>query len=405
MLDLDSELINHTTDDDAMRELMGRGISIDLLNDPDLQDILDFQIKHYRDNSKPATVAVLDEQFEYEWSEPQTALNDLLERLRTRYVKNKGFDKIEQAAREALDNPLELPTKLIRYGQDLRELVDDRGEVYGRGDFHRVLHDYDMQVAAGRGPSFGFDEVDDHFYGMRGLNFTIGPPKSWKSWMEIRAALANILANKSVYLYSLELPAKETTMRLHCMMANIPYWKYLKNAISENDRRYLKEQAEVLDSYNSFFIEKPESGKRDVDNLILRARDAGADVIMIDQLQYVENGRGQNLGGLNDTGEYWKVCERLRDHSDHIPIHVVHQFNREVRDSDSMPDFQFIKGSAGIEETATLALGLWANKDMRASNIVNLGTLVTRNFGKPMWQIGVELNKGCSFTLECEVTE
>ena len=60
-----------------------------------------------------------------------------------------------------------------------------------------------------------------------------------------------------------------------------------------------------------------------------------------------------------------------------------------------MPEAQQGKGSAAIEETATLELGLWANKDMRASNVIQMGTLVSRHYQHAKWEFEVELTNGC----------
>ena len=52
-----------------------------------------------------------------------------------------------------------------------------------------------------------------------------------------------------------------------------------------------------------------------------------------------------------------------------------------------------------IEEVGTTVLGLWANKDMRHSRIVELGVLASRNFDLVSWEISVNLSKGCGFEL------
>jgi len=133
--------------------------------------------------------------------------------------------------------------------------------------------------------------------------------------------------------------------------------------------------------------------------MVERAINSGASSIFIDQLQYVESSGGDSLGALNNTGDYFNVVNELRNYSDTIPILVVHQFNRSVMSSKEMPEMQQGKGSSAIEEVATLALGLWANKEMRANNIVQLGTLASRNYSYKAWDIDVELSRGTSFTM------
>jgi hypothetical protein len=78
---------------------------------------------------------------------------------------------------------------------------------------------------------------------------------------------------------------------------------------------------------------------------------------------------------------------------------VVHQFNRSVMNAKEMPEAQQAKGSAAVEEVATLALGLWANKEMRKNNIVEMGTLASRNYALERWRVGVQLSHGCSLDM------
>jgi hypothetical protein len=78
---------------------------------------------------------------------------------------------------------------------------------------------------------------------------------------------------------------------------------------------------------------------------------------------------------------------------------IVHQFNRTAMFSDKMPEMQQAKGAAACEETASLILGLWANKDMARSGVTEFGSIASRHFMDQSWEISVDLNRGCQF--EC----
>jgi len=200
-------------------------------------------------------------------------------------------------------------------------------------------------------------------------------------------------------LYSLELPANESDMRLRCMAANVPYWKYLKNCLMPEDRKALEDASEIMDDRGQFRIEKPDQGERGVQRMVERAINSGASCVFIDQLQYIENRKGLNLGAQNNTGDYFEVVNDLRNYSDQIPIFVVHQFNRSVMNATEMPEMQQGKGSSAIEEVATLSLGLWANKEMRQNNMIEVGTLASRNYSYQNWQVDVSLSHGCGFNM------
>lgn len=66
---------------------------------------------------------------------------------------------------------------------------------------------------------------------------------------------------------------------------------------------------------------------------------------------------------------------------------------------------QQIKGSAALEETGTLVLGLHATKDMRSSNVVQMGTLASRNYEWLTWAFNVHFNNACSIDMAGQVTD
>lgn len=383
-LDLDEEIINHLADPESVATMRAEGLVVDVIEVPRVAEVFEWQMRHVREHGKPATGTVLEAQFtNIQVFEQQTVVRDLIHRLRERFARNKSRDVLRALTKRSIEKPTDFAQDLIHEGRQLMKVISPRGEAYGPEDVDRVIADYHRQVVEGRGCSLGFQELDDHFFGQRGMTFMVGAPKSMKSWFTIKTLLANILDGKVPYLYSLELPPMDAEMRLLCMATGIPFWKYIKQKFSPGDLDKLKLAQQAL---GDFQIEKPPSGHRGIEYLIERARDYGADVIMIDQLQYVENQRNVALGALNDTGEYWGTINTINDYSDDGPIWVVHQFNRSVMGTEKMPDFQQIKGSAAIEECATLCLGLWANSEMKKSSLVQIGTLVTRHLTPLTWE-------------------
>jgi replicative DNA helicase len=302
------------------------------------------------------------------------------------------------------EDPIQVAAAMIKAGRELAHLLNPKGEMFGTGDFDRAYHRYQQKVARGPGASFGHAMLDEYFYGMLGLTFWIAPPKRYKSWMMLQALAENVEQGRAAWLYSLELPAEESDMRLRCLLADVPWWHYTKNCIRDNEWDRIREASELIDGCGMYRIVKPPEGERDMDAMVHKARDAGADVIFFDQLQYIEVD-GESLGSWNDTKKYWKVLNRARDLSDEVPLGIAHQFNREAMYADSMPPVQNAKGSSAIEETATLALGMFASKDMLRSGLVEVGTLIARNHMYAAWEMEVELSRGCSFNIEKRIED
>lgn len=401
-LDLDEELFLHLASPESIGRIQAEQVSAEIIEDDAIREIFEWQMDYIREYGQPATASIIQDQFGVPIArEPETVIIDLINRLRERYIRVHGRDVIRNLAEMANKDPLGVSKEMLRAGRELSDITLRRGEVFGSGDYHRSMALYDKRVLQGRGPSLGFRELDDHFNGMQGVTFLIAAPKTYKSWMTIKMVLNNILSEDDhfPYLYSLELPAAESDMRLRCMAADVPYWKYLKGCLLPEDRKAIEDASNLMDERGMFKIEKPDQGERTVQRVVERAINAGASAIFIDQLQYLENRKGLNLGAQNNTGDYFEVVNDLRNYSDDIPIFVVHQFNRSVMNSDSMPEMQQGKGSSAIEEVATLSLGLWANKEMRQNNMVEIGTLASRNYSYQSWQIGVQLSYGCRFDM------
>jgi hypothetical protein len=401
-IDLDEEVISHLAIHDSFMFFRDEKVSIELIEDDFVRRVYQWTNDHYSEHHKVPTASVIAEEFELEIEAPLTAVGDLLTRLRERFVKNHAREHMERIGLAYKEDPAKVIEVLPQVARDIQSIVGIREEEMGTGDYDRAMSHYDEMVLSGPGGSFGFEALDQHFHGLKGVTFCIAAPKTYKSWITINAAVENITQGKNVHLHSLELPADESDMRVRCLAAGVPYWRYLRGSLSKDDRDSLKTASELLDSMGTYKCIKPSSGHRSIEEITERAGEAGADMILIDQLQYLETTTGKRLGS-GDTTHYWDVLNSARDLSDAMPMWIVHQFNRSVMGADRMPEMQQAKGSASIEEVATLALGLWANRDMRKSGIIELGTLASRNYTFKSWEIGLDLTKTCDFSLIGEV--
>lgn len=407
VLDLDWDLIQHLVIPESFSFLQKEQFRSDLIEDELTEKVWSFQVRHHKENREIASPSVVEDEFEeVTIQEPIASIADLIERFRKRYIRNQAQDRIEDLAKMTTEEPLKVGRSLLVEGRRLVDLTQVRGESYGPEDHDRSIREYDLELTDGPGPSFGFSELDQYFHGQKGITVLVAAPKTYKSWVTINAVHANILSMNFPYLYSLELPAKDAHWRLKCMAADIPYWKYLHGSLDSDDFDLLDDKSEELQDLGNYRVEKPKLGERSPQQLVEKAINSGADCVFIDQLQYVEVASlGNSLGALNKTGHYFDVLNEFRNYSDDIPIFIVHQFNRTVMGMDGMPEMQQAKGSSAVEEVATLGLVSWATKDMRSSNILNLGSNLSRHYDNSSWELGVELSRGCRFDLLGTVSE
>lgn len=405
-LDIDWDFILHLADPESVKKIQAERLTVEVLEDPIAAEVYEWQLGHIREHGSPASASVLEDEFpDITFEDPQAVIGDLIQRLRLRYAKNKGQDAIRQVTRISKENPTAVGTEMLRLGKEITDVSSERGTQFGTGDISRAMDVYNKKLLRGPGPTLGYKELDDHFHGIQGLTFLIAAPKQFKSWLVVNAVVEGVMEGKFPYLYSLELPAEDTHWRILSMAAGVPYWKYERGCQSPNDIKLIHTAHAGLDEMGVFKVEKPPPESRGAQVLVEKALSEGATSIFIDQLQYVENSKGVNLGSLNETGAYWEVLSMLRDYSDTIPIFIVHQFNRSVMKSTEMPDMQQAKGTAAIEETAHLQLGLWANKEMRNNNILEVGTLASRSYAYKRWHLSVELSRGCEISMIEEVTD
>lgn len=398
-LDLDEELLAHLPDPEAWLVLREEGFKETLIKDKEVKEIYLWAQTHLRDHSKPATASVLSDEFDLEFEDPQTAIGDLIDRLRQRYMKESGREALKEIGEKYNEDPLQIGKVLVQKGKMLGDLLVGHGEAFGTGDFDRAKDHYYIKARTGRGPSFGFEEVDDYLFGQRGVTCFLGLPKSGKSWFMINGVISNIRQGHYPWLYSLELPAEEADMRLRCMWSDIPWYQYLRFSIHGDEWDHIKERSEMLDELGAYRILSPKKGDRDLYSLVGKAQDAGADVVFIDQLQYVETG-GRSLGGWNKTERYWEVLDLARELSYEIPICFAHQFNRSAWGSDAMPGCSQSKGSEAMTEIPTAVFGIWASPDMKKSGLCQFGTLRLRNSEDRLWQVNVDLTRGCNLEID-----
>lgn len=405
-LDLDWDLIMHLADEESVKALRAERMSLEVLEDDLAKEVYKWQLEHTRKHGGPASASVIEDEFpDVQIDPPQTKVGDLITRLRERYAKNASRQAIREMVDLSSKDPMAVGAEMLRVGKTLTDIATERGAQYGTGDIERAQEVYRQKVIRGPGPTLGFEELDSHFNGIQGLTFVLAPPKTYKSWFGVNNTISGVEQGKHPHIYSLELPAEDTHWRILCMAANIPYWKYERGAMTPQDLKLVQAASAMLDELGTYTVEKPPPGERSAQVMVERAMAAGADYVIIDQLQYVENEKGTNLGALNDTGYYWQALSMLRDYSDEIPIFIVHQFNRSVMNAKEMPEMQQAKGSAAIEETAHLALGLWANKEMRRNNIIEIGTLASRSYSYKNWHIEVGLTKDCRLDMIGEVKD
>src|ERR1035441_5924558 len=128
-LDLDLELLSHLPNPDTWTVFDAEGFKRNLILDDAVADIYVWAEDHRREHGTPATAAVLADEFDLEFSEPETAIGDLITRLRQRYMKSQGRAALKGIGQQYNEDPSQVPALLLKTGRELTEVTTPRGTI------------------------------------------------------------------------------------------------------------------------------------------------------------------------------------------------------------------------------------------------------------------------------------
>ncbi len=138
-LDLDEELLSHLVIPESLNVIRHEGIAADLIEDPEIEKVFLWQMEHGREHKQFATITVVADEFDLDFEEPETAIGDLLERLRDRYVKNHAREKLEKVSEAYKEDPMLVVKVLPQVAREFQAVVGARGESYGTGDYDAAM--------------------------------------------------------------------------------------------------------------------------------------------------------------------------------------------------------------------------------------------------------------------------
>jgi len=135
-----------------------------------------------------------------------------------------------------------------------------------------------------------------------------------------------------------------------------------------------------MQTLGPLYVERPERGERTVALMVNRARQLGADYVIIDQLSFIDGEKDNYRGDRPLTQKHSDIVFALKDEISResrgsIPCLLAVQFNRDSLNEVSLKSFA---NTSAIEQTVDLALGLSRTADMRANRLMRLDILGAR---------------------------
>lgn len=239
----------------------------------------------------------------------------------------------------------------------------------------------------GTGVTLGIDVLDDWVSGLRkGELCAVGAfSKVGKTMFLVNAAVKAREQGYTPAIFSLEMSKQEIEDRVDAMASGVSYNRFTKGLLTAEEYDTWHRSQEFMAALGSIHVFRPDEGDRTSLHMAMKARQVGADYLIIDQLSFMETRkRTRNL-----KEEHAAIIKELKTEigrsGSELPCLLAVQLNRQSLDQKEGPALQNFANATEIEQTVDLALGLSRNADERNNNVMRLYILGCRRAGMKQW--------------------
>lgn len=389
------------TDEDALSVVAREGILPEVIPAIALRPVVEWALGYYRNTAVAPTPAVMLEEFgdilsDYEIDpaeDVEETIEWALDDLKADYIRKLSGDMgralVTNVASCPKANRFEVfQEEIAKMTEQATSLQPRTTQVDLRESGQEILADYHFaanQTDAVQGLSFGLSQVDLYTGGIREgeLALMAGAPGTGKSWMMNFVAHHNWFNETPTALFTLENSIQMTQMRIACIALHLDYEALQRGTLDAEDLEQLETWVhEVLEkSSTPLHIFSPDGAMRTPQAIVSTARAHGSEVLIIDQLTYME-------AATHHRERRDQVAKILRDlrlmistGRQRMPCLLAHQINREgVKASDKsgvVLDYHLAE-SAETERTVDLGMALYRSEDMKAVSQMQLQTFKFR---------------------------
>ena len=412
-MDIEKALLGALVTPEDIKTAKEEGLNPELFRDPHHQDVVEFTLNYWKASglTLAPTPEVLKEQFgeEVETEGSDDSLVWLVEKLKNRYQANRVQEILRRGAETAMEDPEGTVDELYR---DLWEVRQNVSSHRNRVDLAENIADrreaYQQRLAvSSQAAPIGFPEVDEFTGGIRpGEIVTVaGYAKQGKSWALVNAAVEARKQGYTPYVATLELDVQTFSERIDAVFSGIGYGKLSRGAMVPADMDRLHEAQEEMASLGPLYVENPVPEERTADDLVSRARQLGADYVIIDQLSWIRPARKHR----DRRDAYLEVLETLKLSAGSVaegalPVLLAVQFNREAGPK-GRGTMNNLANAADIEQIADSMFGLYRTEEHRADDALVLDMLGTRRGDLRSWLLNWSLDDRTDFHVRGEYRE
>ena len=419
------KILSKMTELDGISRVWEMGLRYEAFEDPINRFAFQFMVDYWLDSQMRNAPTWVVMETEY----PQIALEKtveettdwLIERLKKRYATNQLQDVMRRALDKSnSEDPVGTLDKLWldaydaaqvnapRYSRvDITESIEARRERYSR----------DVQSRAITGVPIGLTELDDHTRGILPgeLCAAAAYTKVGKSWLLAQAFTTALRSGLRPIFFTLEMGIPEMEDRIDALYSGVSYQRLSQRDLNPEEiialRTAQDEMARLREDERRGFVERPQRGERTVKHMVSRARQVGANFLIIDQLSFIDAER-QYTGDSALRMKHGELVFELKDEIAResvgkLPCLLAVQLNRAAASTGNggRGELYNFANSSMVEQTVDLALGLWRNTEMRANNAMGLDIMGSRRCDTRSWTLAWHLTARTEISVREEFIE
>lgn len=396
--DLERLLVGHLVNTASVAQTFELGLRPEVFEDRLCESAFRFAQKYWFDSGMERAPTALVLQHEFPGlrvePDPQESVSWLIAELQKRYASNRLQQMLYSAGEKSLDDPVAALKGLYTRAYEAAEVIAPRQT---RVDMAVTIADRRQRYTErkahpdGLGLPYGIPELDQHTGGlMPGELAVLGAfSKTGKSFFLCHTLVGLRRAGYTPILFTLEMSIAEMEERIDALHSGVSYNRLVHATLSEDERERLFAAQEELAASGPVLVESPDEGERTVAHLINRARQAGADYVLIDQLSFMESVGNTRTPKEHHAEIMHTLKNELRRPGKEIPCLMAVQLNRESVNAGAQ--LRSFADASEVERYCDIALGLERNEEERLNHVMRCHILGSRRSDNRSWLLNWEL--------------
>lgn len=323
----------------------------------------------------------------------------LVHELKKKYITRMAQKAILDTANSLDEDPIrsvhELNDELWHIQKKMNERRNQSNLVDDLVDRRKKYREKVEQAKSGElGESLGFDEIDEVSSGVRPgeLVTIVGASKVGKTWLALLIAKREIENHRRVLFLSLEMDVEAMVMRFESLLSGVSYNHYDKAQLTLEEVNKLKAAQDREKDLGYIHFVKPKSGERTVEDIIAMAKDEQCNILIIDQLSFIEDS-----SSTNKSEQVSKIILDLKagisdDEDFMIPTVLIAQFNRNGAKAVADADISDIALSSEVERTSDAIISLSQTQEEKKNDSLYVNILASRRYDIQKFQMKRKLD-------------